>query len=330
MLGPKSEHSYVLILSAGSDSSTSSVIEWLLHFGIKFYRINYLEDDLRFLSSDLENTWIEVNGEPVNLKYFTAFWYRKGVLRLTNDRNNYTGSVNRRLELHLNRERDDLISFVYNEFARKKRAFTTADTADVNKLEVLKTAKLYGIDVPDSIVATNKSMLVEAIEKHAVVITKPLSGYHLTVPLSGKRYMTFTKKISTSNLEAIPEAFLPSLVQRYVPKKYEIRSFYLLGDFYSMAIFSQQVAQTSTDFRKYSREQPNRTVPFQLPSEIEKNLEKLMRALGLHTGSIDLIYTPEGEFYFLEVNPVGQFGMVSYPCNYGLEKVIANHLIAKG
>ena len=31
---------------------------------------------------------------------------------------------------------------------------------------------------------------------------------------------------------------------------------------------------------------------------------------------------------FLEVNPVGQFGMVSLPCNYQLEKRIAQYLIA--
>jgi D-alanine-D-alanine ligase-like ATP-grasp enzyme len=52
-----------------------------------------------------------------------------------------------------------------------------------------------------------------------------------------------------------------------------------------------------------------------------------MRLTNLDCGSIDLIYSTDEKYYFLEVNPVGQFGMVSYPCNYQLEKKIAIELI---
>jgi hypothetical protein len=55
----------------------------------------------------------------------------------------------------------------------------------------------------------------------------------------------------------------------------------------------------------------------------------LMRDLCLDTGSIDLICTSSGRIVFLEVNPVGQFGMVSKPCNYKLEHRLAEHLAAK-
>ena len=51
-----------------------------------------------------------------------------------------------------------------------------------------------------------------------------------------------------------------------------------------------------------------------------------MKLADLDTGSIDMMYSTDGEYYFLEVNPVGQFGMVSYPCNYYIEKEIATIL----
>jgi glutathione synthase/RimK-type ligase-like ATP-grasp enzyme len=54
-----------------------------------------------------------------------------------------------------------------------------------------------------------------------------------------------------------------------------------------------------------------------------------MADLGLETGSIDLIRTPDGRTVFLEINPVGQFGMISHPCNYNLERVVAEHLIER-
>ena len=56
-------------------------------------------------------------------------------------------------------------------------------------------------------------------------------------------------------------------------------------------------------------------------------MAKLMKDLELNTGSIDFIKTKQGRFVFLEVNPVGQYGMTSYPCNYHLDKKIAEYLI---
>ena len=52
-----------------------------------------------------------------------------------------------------------------------------------------------------------------------------------------------------------------------------------------------------------------------------------MQKLDLETGSIDLIKSTNGEYYFLEINPNGQFGMTSYPCNYNLEEKVALKLI---
>ncbi|STD14031.1 ATP-GRASP peptide maturase, grasp-with-spasm system [Chryseobacterium carnipullorum] len=71
---------------------------------------------------------------------------------------------------------------------------------------------------------------------------------------------------------------------------------------------------------------PIETVPFKLPESIEKMIDTLMKRISLESGSIDLLYSTDNIFYFLEVNPVGQFDMVSFPCNYHLEKEIALHL----
>ena len=52
-----------------------------------------------------------------------------------------------------------------------------------------------------------------------------------------------------------------------------------------------------------------------------------MDNLDLNSGSIDIILTPDNKYVFLEVNPVGQFEQVSFPCNYGLFKEVAEYLI---
>ena len=97
-----------------------------------------------------------------------------------------------------------------------------------------------------------------------------------------------------------------------------------------MAIFSQNNNKTKVDFRRYDTEFPNRLVRYSLPKNIQNKLILLMSHLKLATGSIDMIVTEDNDFIFLEVNPFGQFGMVSKPNNFNLEKRIAKYLIEYG
>ena len=93
-----------------------------------------------------------------------------------------------------------------------------------------------------------------------------------------------------------------------------------------MAIFSQADPRTREDFRHYNLARPARSVPYRLPPATAAAVTALMRELGLPTGSLDLVHTPAGEDVFLEVNVIGQFGMVSHPCNYYLELAVAKLL----
>ena len=94
-----------------------------------------------------------------------------------------------------------------------------------------------------------------------------------------------------------------------------------------MAIFSQNDPQTKTDFRKYNDVTPNRFVPCKLNEDEQDKIHKLMTSINLNCGSLDFIKSTDGKLYFLEVNPTGQFGMVDFPCNYGLHEIVANKLI---
>jgi glutathione synthase/RimK-type ligase-like ATP-grasp enzyme len=145
----------------------------------------------------------------------------------------------------------------------------------------------------------------------------------------GNSYGLYTAEVSEQDVAALPETVFPSLVQAMVEKSWEVRAFYLAGDLYAMAIFSQGDRQTEVDFRRYNRARPNRAVPYRLPGEVAEKLRALMRELAMETGSLDLIRTPDGRHVFLEVNPAGQFGMVSHRCNYRLEKRVAEHLIER-
>jgi glutathione synthase/RimK-type ligase-like ATP-grasp enzyme len=98
---------------------------------------------------------------------------------------------------------------------------------------------------------------------------------------------------------------------------------------FTMAIFSQMDEESEVDFRNVdvNGNHPNRMVPFNLPNESAYKIHKLMHKLKLESGSIDIIVDNNNDYYFLEVNPVGQFNFVSEICNYHIEKYIANFLV---
>jgi glutathione synthase/RimK-type ligase-like ATP-grasp enzyme len=128
-------------------------------------------------------------------------------------------------------------------------------------------------------------------------------------------------------VQGMGETFFPSIIQEEIEKEIEIRVFIAEAKFYSMAIFSQNSGRTDVDFRNYDHNKPNRNVPYTLPLKVKSAIKRLMKGLGINTGSVDLIKNKAGEYYFLEVNPSGQYGMVSQPCNFNINRDIAEILI---
>jgi ATP-GRASP peptide maturase of grasp-with-spasm system len=195
------------------------------------------------------------------------------------------------------------------------------------KLDVLARASRLGLATPDTLVTTEREELRRFCARHGTVITKPV-GEAEPLPDAGRRHFMYTAALDLEAVARLPERFPPSLFQERLEKTYELRVFYLDGACYAMAIFSQGDAQTRIDFRNYNHQRPNRSVPYRLQPATAEMLDRLMRELDLDCGSIDLIRTPDQREVLLEINPVGQFGMVSKPCNYHLERKVAEHLMS--
>lgn len=118
--------------------------------------------------------------------------------------------------------------------------------------------------------------------------------------------------VEKEDIDNINKYFFVSIFQSYVEKKYEVRIFFYKNFYYPMAIFSQNDDKTMVDFRNCNIERPNRFLPFSMPDNELKKLKKLMKHKQLSSGSIDLIVTPNNDFFvFLEVNPQEQFHWLS-------------------
>ncbi|HOZ15649.1 MAG TPA: grasp-with-spasm system ATP-grasp peptide maturase [Tenuifilaceae bacterium] len=306
------------IISEYADSSTNKVIDWLLYYNHAFNRIN-ADVSLKCQDIIIDNSKIK--------KKKDILWFRRGRIQLKNPYVVFEDEeLDKDLKEQLTNEKRILTEYVYRKIKSNSKSIGDFyKTIDLNKLNVLEKAKETGLKIPPTLITTSKESLVTFFREHKNIITKAISD--VKAFNYNRKGFIYTYTSMVEDIESLPDEFFPSLFQKNISKKYELRVFYLNKKFYSMAIFSQNDSQTKTDFRNYNFEKPNRNVPYSLPRVVKVKINKLMKVLELETGSLDLLVDENDDYYFLEINPVGQYGMVSYPCNYYLDKIIAEELI---
>lgn len=179
------------------------------------------------------------------------------------------------------------------------------------KGEQLRRASRMGFRVPQSL-ATNDGDAVRRFraECGGDIIFKPLSSPSLgadevdpadrIVPNLATTLITDAHEDMLDSVREIPGFF-----QQYVAKRHEIRVTVIDDRVFAARIESQGDDRTRIDYRDFSAE-----IDYSeelLPTEIERLCRALVHDYGLRFGAIDLIFTPGGEYVFLENNPAGQF-----------------------
>ena len=286
------------------------MIDWLIWHGVEYHRLNGESFFTQPRWKKLEN--------------IISIWFRR-TYTLINPK------IPASPTMFLRKEFSQLYAYNYNRLIREnkiKYSLNKYEDMKLNKLNVLDLAKKYGLNIPISDIICNKFDLRFFFEKVEEAITKPITNIFYFEDNLSNIFIPYTRKITKSGIEILPESFFPSFFQQYIEKEFEIRTVFLENEFYSMAIFSSLNVNTQEDFRNYDLSKMNRFIPFKLPNMVESSLKKLCKELDLNFCSIDLIFNGK-DFYFLEINPVGQFGMTSLPCNYNIEKKIAALLSQK-
>lgn len=314
----------VLIISRNSDLSTNEVIFQLNELNESWIRINENTEISISISIKNREFILKKNGISYNIEEFKSIWFRKGGIFL-----NFLSNIN-----SLNYKIDSLSfnEFIFDELNSIENYLETEyfdkfvlgkpSLKKINKLNVLKTANLIGLDVPESVIIQTKEEIALFIKKCGRVITKPIFNNVRSMD-PNYRYKMYTKEILLDDIIKLPNYFYPSLFQELIDKKFEIRTVYLKGIFYSMCIFSQINLNSSLDFRAGGFLSKLSSCNFKLPICIEDKLRALLLHYSIEFCSIDLIYGMDGKFYFLELNPFGQYAMVTKELNIAIENRIA-------
>ncbi|MCT4296118.1 hypothetical protein HZP23_00875 [Elizabethkingia anophelis] len=309
----------ILIISEKFDIATENIISELSIRKANFKLIcgeDFLENKFIF---DINNEELFMNQHK--LPTFNIALYRRWINA------NYKFSDNINENFYLRREFEELASnFIINLNVKKWINTPPFIRSYPTKALQLKIAKECNLKIPNTIITNNSFSTQKFLEEQKNnIISKNLSDVYTYIE-NEEIYGTYTTSVSEKDIKMQKEIFFPSLFQNNINKDIEIRIFYFMEKFYSYAIFSSNNSKTEIDYRLYDFNHPNRIMKYILPKNIKANIKRLMKKLNLDTGSIDLIKDLSGNYYFLEVNPQGQFGGMK---EYGLdiEKNITEYLI---
>lgn len=325
----------ILIISTRhNDTTTDQVIDWLNYYRADYIRVNGFDllDNLLFSEHDGTFKFIESGRSSHEI---SVIWYRRW-----HDKNHFAGSYE--TSSYLNNDQK-VLDYVYDEFLGLREYFFEClrnhswlhkpeylRVISTKKPHQLRLAKSVGLNVPKTLVSNTRSELEKFAKAHGPLIIKNLSmvgAFNDPFEPEGVPVGTYTKKLTLDEIRNLPDQFSPILVQQLIPKEFEVRIFHFHQKNFQMAIFSQLESRTELDFRNYSVDMKQRWIPYSIPEKLDNQINEFMNKIDLESGSLDFIFSEDGEYYFLEVNPEGQFGMVSSPCNYYIEKQIAQKLI---
>jgi len=310
-------------LSESRDLSTNDVMKWCKIKGYDTRRINYDDRNLQIhIAENYAN--VSTSFDTFSIESDSICWFRRAdfpPIYIPSEKN----LVEQEKKVFSFTEKRQTYNALKYWIINNCKCSSEFFNDSFNKIDVLMKAKQSGIKVASWIVTDNRDCAISFAKHYESIASKPFTTFFLHT--QNASYKNLTERHTYSELQLFPPNFIPRIFQEYIEKKYELRSFYFHETFFTYAILSQNNPKTAIDFRNYDNDKPNRCIPFELSPEYRMKLISLMQKLKLDTGSFDILVDNNDDYYFLEVNPVGQFGYGSYECNFNIEEFIVNTLL---
>jgi hypothetical protein len=257
------------------------------------------------------STWTCVDGQPIALDTIETVWHRRRFLPPV------AAGLPIGDQQYFQREWTEMISGV---FASLDRAWFVNDphrqNAAVKPLQ-LRLAETLGLRIPDTLITNDPGTAAAFIDRHRGRVV------HKTLAPPRHRFLP-TKAWTESDREVLDNLVLaPTIFQETVTDCRELR-ITVIGDRVFAAEFHPAVGLIDGRLDVQTPYHPHT-----LPHDVSRRLLALVRQLGLVFSTIDMKLTDDGEYVFLELNPMGQYLYVEILAGLPLTAAMAE-LLAVG
>lgn len=192
-----------------------------------------------------------------------------------------------------------------------------------DKPRQLIIARQIGFNVPISLITNDVDEVIN-YQKEYTLVAKPLK-HALLEDVDSVVFTSRVPKIDKSASNSIKQA--PIIFQEEIKKIYDVRVTVVGNQVFSCAIDSQTSEESSVDWRKGSNIDLAHTV-IELPDDVRNKCIEITRNFGLKFSAIDLILDVHNKYWFLEINPNGQWAWIENRTGLKLSKAIVDTLIS--
>lgn len=312
----------ILIISDQDDQFSNEIVDLLIFNKIEHQLIRTGIDKLSLVKCNPNYFKLLINDKIIlTSDTITGVYYRRDSLQV--DAYNTANIKNDQLLNYCKSENKAISDYINFLLKKYNKCIGNPFKLKINKLVTLDIAEDCGFNVPDFLITSKKIEAIQFYNKYCPIITKSINTQTFFSEIDSIKAI-YTTDISLEDLKQLNNTFPTTFFQKKIDKIYDIRSFYLNKTVYSMAILSQENQKTSTDFRKYDKKFPNRRLSIDLPQNIKDKLVKFHERININCSSVDLLLDKKGDYYFLEINPVGQHHMVGVPLKLNINNLIIN------
>lgn len=194
-----------------------------------------------------------------------------------------------------------------------------------DKPRQLQLASTLGFDIPETLV-TNDLEAARAFAADFCAIAKPLR--HALIKQRDGDRIVFTSRVDFDSVRD-PDVMraMPIILQREIPKRLDIRVTVVGSQVFAASIDSQRDPETTVDWRRTATPDLPHAV-HELPHSLSERCVALTAQLGLRFGAIDLVLDTAGRYWFLEINPNGQWGWIQTRTGHPIAEAIVTELEA--
>lgn len=198
------------------------------------------------------------------------------------------------------------------------------------KPEQLARAVRFGLDVPSTVLTSDPNAALAFCEGHDWdVIAKPVGHGEVLAETPAEDRLVYTNLVKPEMAEKFTQiADCPTLLQCRIPKDVDLRITVVGAECLAVALHSQEREVSAVDCRRdnmagmrYSR--------VDLPETLATTLIHLTHSYGLHYAAIDLVRTPDGRYWFLELNPAGQWAWLEQETGIAISAALIRCLGAR-
>lgn len=311
----------VLLLSNKFDYTTDHIAYQLNELGVTYVRLN--RDQFSEMSLELSSYPPYLRGEnssfrfSINQENLRSVYFRAPVFL----RDNYQP----RLTPDEQFSRSQWAAFIRSLTVFSQALWINHPSA-VYSAEIkpyqLQVASLSGLKVPATII-TNSSHCSEIEKFGSKLATKVLDS--VVLRFGDQEGFIYTNISSRDDLKSGNITTAPIIVQEALVPKVDIRATIVGSSVFAAAITDSDGNGFDDDWRKKKSDLCYKQID--LPIEIQQKCIEVARRLNLVFGGMDLVLY-DGDYYFIEVNPTGEWAWLLEQTKFPIDLEIARLLAA--